>query len=248
MAGIAFEAPATGKGSKLEKAELVLYEPATDGSQSAPGAELNRIAFHFNPKELTLQKGAEWRRQTTRADETAGPAQFQSSKPSSLSLEVFLDASQTFDTSVAKVVDLLLSATVPTAASLSRKQPSPPWVRFRWGSLTSFLGFASSVSATYTLFARSGLPVRATCRVELEEISGPTPRPNPTSGTLHPQRRHVLVEGDTLPGIAYREYGDPALWRTVARANDVDDPFALVPGQVLLLPAADDVRGGRRAR
>ena len=58
MAGIAFEAPATGKGSKLEKAELVLYEPATDGSQSAPGAELNRIAFHFNPKELTLQKDA----------------------------------------------------------------------------------------------------------------------------------------------------------------------------------------------
>ena len=245
---IAFEAPATGTGSKLEHAVLVLYEPSSDGSQSAPGPEIARVAFQFNPRELALSKGTEWRRQTTRADDTAGPVQFQASQPSRLSLEVFLDASQEKDTAVVKAVERLFTTTVPTPTSLSRKKPSPPWVRFRWGSLTSFLAYVSSVRATYTLFTRGGVPIRATVALDLEQITGPVPRQNPTSGTPLPQRRHVLVEGDTLAGVAYREYGDPHRWRAVAQANGIDDPFSLRPGQVLMLPAVDELRrltGGR---
>jgi hypothetical protein len=52
---------------------------------------------------------------------------------------------------------------------------------------------------------------------------------------------HVLVDGDTLMGIAYREYGDPAMWRVIAAANRVDDPLRLTPGRSLLLPAGEEL-------
>ena len=57
----------------------------------------------------------------------------------------------------------------------------------------------------------------------------------------------MLVEGDTLAGIAYREYGDPSLWRAVAAANGIDDPMHLRPGSSVLLPAVDELTSGTPA-
>src|SRR5438132_1350285 len=74
-----------------------------------------------------------------------------------------------------------------------------------------------------------------------EEISGETPGQNPTSGTLHARRVHRVRAGDTLPHLAWREYGDPAAWRVIAEANGIDDPMRLAHGQELLLPALDEL-------
>ena len=37
--------------------------------------------------------------------------------------------------------------------------------------------------------------------------------------------RHTVTAGDSLASLAYREYGDPALWRALARYNGIDDPI-----------------------
>jgi nucleoid-associated protein YgaU len=44
--------------------------------------------------------------------------------------------------------------------------------------------------------------------------------------------------------MAWREYGDPTLWRVIATANEIDDPMRLEIGRELLLPAAGEVRHG----
>ena len=84
---------------------------------------------------------------------------------------------------------------------------------FRWGSLTGFLAYVSQVPAKYTLFTAGGLPIRATCKVTLDELAGDAPKQNPTSGGLVPHRVHQVVEGDSLPASPTGEYGEPALWR-----------------------------------
>ena len=56
-----------------------------------------------------------------------------------------------------------------------------------------------------------------------------------------PHRVHQVVQGDSLPAIAYREYGQPAMWRTVADLNRVDDPMRLRPGDRLLLPPLEEL-------
>ena len=45
---------------------------------------------------------------------------------------------------------------------------------------------------------------------------------------------------DRLPAIAAEVYGDPRLWRSIAEANDIDDPLRFpMPqdvGRVILVP------------
>jgi hypothetical protein len=248
---VAFNATGTGGGvggrPKLEHAYLQLHEPSSDGSFAKPGAQLGKIEFQFNPKELSLSKAAAWTRPSGRGNKKSGPPQYNGPQPSKLTLEMFFDASDTQDNSVVKKVEQLFACCVPTDSSFQQKKGSPPWVLFRWGGLTGFLAYISSVSVKYTLFTSGGLPVRATCTVTLEELAGDAPRQNPTSGGMVPRRVHVTVEGDTLQAVAFREYGNAAMWRDVAEANGVDDPMRLRPGTSLLLPALSEIRHGARA-
>jgi hypothetical protein len=54
---------------------------------------------------------------------------------------------------------------------------------------------------------------------------------------------HRLLEGDTggesLWQLAAQQYGDPSLWRLIARANNIDDPSNLPAGIILLIPPLD---------
>jgi hypothetical protein len=232
----------------LQHAYLQLHEPSPDGSLAKPGPQSGRIDFQFNPKELTLSKSASWARQTGKGNKRSGPPQYNGPRPSSLTLEMFFDATDGEGNSVVKNVEKLFACCVPTTATFQQNKGSPPWVLFRWGDLTGFLAYISSVSAKYTLFTPSGQPVRAICTVQLDELAGDAPRQNPTSGGLVPRRVHTLVVGDTLAGIAYAEYGDPALWRAIAAANRIDDPMRLCPGTPLLLPTVDELSAPSGAR
>lgn len=246
-APIAFSATGSGgphagaSRAKLEHAFLQPYEPNPSGDLSKPGAPLPKIEFQFNPKELSLSKSASWARETGKGNKHSGAPQFTGPQPSKLSLEMFFDAVDKQDDSVVKAVEQLFACCVPTSTSHDAKKGSPPWVVFRWGGLTGFLAYIGSVTAKYTAFTSAGLPVRATCTVSLEELSGETPRQNPTSGGLVPRRVHLVVQGDTLPAVAHGEYGDASMWRAVARANGVDDPLRLHPGMTLLLPSVEDL-------
>jgi len=51
-------------------------------------------------------------------------------------------------------------------------------------------------------------------------------------------RRYVIQSGDSLASIAQEVYGDPTRWREIARANDLDEPYALTVGESLRIPDA----------
>ncbi|TDV54775.1 LysM peptidoglycan-binding domain-containing protein [Actinophytocola oryzae] len=222
----------------LVKARLVVMEPpASVGAK--PGGRLATVAFQFNPSTLSLSKNTEWRRKPARMAEEAALPEFVGSGPRNLSVSVFLDATATHDNSVEDRVEKLLGACVPTKRSIQKKQPASPWVRFEWGTArsVSFDGVLSSLSIEYSLFDVDGKPLRATCALSIEEAGFSTPGQNPTSGSREARRTHRLVAGDTLPQLAFREYGDATAWRVIAEANDIDDPMTLVPGRELLVPA-----------
>jgi nucleoid-associated protein YgaU len=53
-----------------------------------------------------------------------------------------------------------------------------------------------------------------------------------------------MVEGDSLASVAYAEYGDPAMWRSIAAYNEIDDPIrygAHGAGTTLILPAPEEL-------
>ena len=67
---------------------------------------------------------------------------------------------------------------------------------------------------------------------------------NPTSGTPDPHRVHQVERGETLDRLAASYYGDSTQWRLIARANGIEDPLALEPGAILVIPK---LKAGGRA-
>ncbi len=229
------------------RAQLTIMEPpSTVGAQ--PGGVLARVPLQFNPNSLALSKTTEWRRTPSRMAGQSALPEFVGSGPRSLSLEVFLDATATHDNSVEKAVEQLMTACVPTPSSLARKTPASPWIRFDWGTskTTSFNGVLTGLSVTYTLFDVDGKPLRATCSLTIDEASVDPAGQNPTSGSLEARSTHRVIAGDSLPLLAWREYGDATAWRTIAEANDIDDPMVLVPGTELIVPGIDELAQGGR--
>jgi nucleoid-associated protein YgaU len=98
------------------------------------------------------------------------------------------------------------------------------------------------------MFRLDGTPVRAKVSISFEETPMSAAKQNPTSGGQPGRRTHLVTMGDSLASLAYREYGDPGLWRAIAAANGIDDPSRLHPGMSLLIPplreAASSSTGG----
>ena len=219
--------------TKLEKAYLTITPVAGDGS-SAGSAQT--LALRFNPTDYRVAKKGSWVRTAARSAKQAGPLQWRGAQPSRMTLTVLLDASDSTTGSVLADAQTLLSCCSPTAESLSRNEPCAPYVRFGWGATTGFTAVVHEVDVTFTLFRNDGQPCRATATLTLEEVDTPTARQNPTSGAKAATRSHTVVAGDRLPLIAFRMYGDATRWRTIAEANDIDDPLVLHPGTTLLVP------------
>lgn len=235
----------SGAPSNLKHATLRVHQPPKAGSTAKPGDFMHEIEFQFNPKELSLSKNAKWNREAQRNAKKSGPPEFKGSDPCKLTLEMFLDATDTMSDKVVKTVEQLFSCCVATEQSRQQTKGSPPWVIFKWGGIVGFPAYVASVTAKYTLFTPAGLPVRAVCTVNLEEISGEQSGQNPTSGALAARDSHVLVAGDSLHSLAFRAYGNAELWRVIARANEIDDPMRLRPGGRLLVPALEEIQHGQ---
>lgn len=225
--------------TSLVHAAIDVHEPGP--SPGKVGAKLETIEFQLNPKELTLAKSAKWESKNQKKSASAPPATYQGPEPQKMSVEMYFDETRARDGSVVKRVEALFKACTPTSNSTGKDQPSAPWVKFKWGVLTGFVGYIKSVSAKYTLFSPDGTPLRAVCTVALEELANQPGKQNPTSGGLQPRNAHTVREGDSLAAIAYREYGNPAHWRSLAEVNGIDDPLRLRPGQVVLIPSLDEL-------
>ncbi|MCU1346050.1 MAG: peptidase [Acidimicrobiia bacterium] len=224
-------------------AVLELLDPPPKGPNAKPSPTGKRIELTFNPKEVTIQKAAQYDSKHSKKD--TNPA-YLGADPGTLTLEVFLD--HEFTKNVVADVKAMLECVQPVTKGATTN-PTPPWVRFVWGGGYYFeYAVVKSVSVKYTLFDSQGLPVRAVCTLSLQEAKRSTAKQNPTSGALMPVRTHRVIAGDTLAGIAYAEYGRPTVWRAIAVANRIDDPMRLRPGATLMLPSPDDVdaldRGG----
>ena len=220
----------------LLKAVLV----ATDN-----GLPVGMLPFMYNPTQVQTSKTATWRRPTTRGAQSATTPEFTGSDPQSVQMELFFDAWNDPAGDVSHLVNMLLDWTRPTTMSRARQRPSPPVLMFQWGAsraLADFRGYLKSVSATYTMFRIDGSPIRATCRISLEEVPSEAGPQNPTSGSPDSRRSRLLGEGDSLASIAYREYGDAAMWRGLAAFNEIDDPFAVSAGTRLLVPSLTEAR------
>ena len=112
----------------------------------------------------------------------------------------------------------------------------PHQVLLIWGTL-EFACVLSSVNFQFTLFKPDGTPLRAVAKarfLQAETAAQRALRENNSSPDLTHLRE--VREGDSLPLLAYRVYGDAAFYLEVARVNKLVNFRRLEAGRRLTLP------------
>jgi Contractile injection system tube protein len=115
----------------------------------------------------------------------------------------------------------------------------PRKVRLIWGTL-SFDCALVSLSYRFTLFKPDGSPLRAIANCSFRETVSPTEE-ELQANRRSPDLTHLrqVQEGDTLPLLAYRVYGNAALYLEVARVNRLVNFRRLRAGSQLRLPPVE---------
>ena len=206
---------------------------------------VSTIEVLFNPSEYQLTDGANYAEK--KIPGLDGPVlQYISGEATELSLNLFLD------TYVPKKPSSLLSfgsapdastdvsnitKEIADATSIDGSMHRPPKVTFKWGSL-NFNGVITKFNHTYIMFTETGMPVRAKISLTFKSLISPkdSKRKSPFESPDRSKYR-TIRQGIGLWDIANMEYGDPDLWKVIARENGILNPLDVRPGQVVKLPA-----------
>jgi nucleoid-associated protein YgaU len=211
------------------------------------------VTFDFNPEGLMVKRTADMTNGATGvtkgSTKKASPAQLSLSKAYLEGADVKGRAEQLLawcepgGGMLGKAIGAALGALSDGRMNLTSKQPT---LIFMWGPFLMEC-VLKSATITYERFDRSGEPTRGSVDIQLSEepsLLGMLPT-NPTSGGLPGRKRHVVSHGESLPLIAAQNYGHPGLWRAIADANGIDDPFRTAPGSVLFLPSVSEISAAR---
>jgi hypothetical protein len=109
-----------------------------------------------------------------------------------------------------------------------------------------FVCIVESVERQFLLFSPEGIPIRARLTLSLKEYQTVDRMVARLRSADHTKAR-IFERQQRLDQIASREYRNPAEWRRIAEANDVDDPRRITPGTVLQVPPLQTPALRRRA-
>lgn len=197
-----------------------------------------RIDFWLNPTTLQTVHRADYN-SSKAIGQPAPTLEYLGSASEALSVSVLLHAQDgATGNQVRAAIDALEELVKPTVKVPDTDQQRPRTVRLVWGAFVTPDSVCESVSTTIELFEPDGTPLRAVVVIRLAQAK-PDPGgagQNPTTRATQRRRSHLVREGDTLAGVAFKHYGDPTRWRPIARASHLDDPLRLRAGSWLTVP------------
>jgi hypothetical protein len=199
-----------------------------------------QVPVMFNPEEYTIQRDVNYAQ--TGVAGLGGPiTQFVHGNVQTLQMELLVDTYESH-----REGSKVLNRAGENVRNLTDKllrlmdiEPSihaPPVLIFAWGRL-SFRCVLASANQRFVLFLSDGTPVRARLQVTFNSFTNIDLEARELKReTANFTRIHVLLQGESLSGIAAQVYGNPELWRPIALRNGIDDPRSLPSGLRLVIP------------
>jgi hypothetical protein len=212
---------------------------ACDTKGDTPKATGKSISLLINPSEFKLSRRTRYAGSVPMGDTGSG-RNFSRMQPARLDFSTVFDGTGVVpipqNLSLPPEVEDQLNALNDVVYTYNGKEHEPNVVWVLWGRL-SFYGRLTSFDIEYTLFRPSGAPLRAKANLSFQGYK------NPQEATLEanmssPDLSHLVVvtEGDTLPLLCHRIYGDSRYYVEVARFNGLPTFRALKPGLTLHFP------------
>lgn len=194
---------------------------------------VDKFTVMFNPTSYGQKYEVEYEEASGKG--TSGSAQkFSRIKPQEYTFEFTIDgtgvSSKKEDVEV--VIKNLLKATAEVRGDTHR----PPFLKLRWGNLIVDC-ILKSTNITYTLFKPNGYPLRAKVSATFSQIIEDKKR-TAQEGYSSPTLTHYrqVSQGDTLPLMTYRIYGDSAYYPKVAKFNGLTNFRNLETASIIAFP------------
>ncbi len=239
---------------KVEKLRIAPYEDETfdEGKKVSKTEEFSVLA---NPEKYSVKYSVEHNTDQAEGESHNNPKYRVSSSPE-LKLDFIFDGTGILDghSKGLKLVDTINKKTTSNTSVIDQIEHfkkvvfyyegdihKPYHVKILWGSLI-FQGVLSDMTIDFNLFKPSGEPLRAIAKVTFKGAIDDDLRKGLTK-VNSPDLTHIRVvkEGDTLPLMAERIYGDPKYYLEVAKANNLINFRRLRPGQKLFFPPIEKV-------
>lgn len=212
--------------------------------------KLPDIPVMFNPEAYSISKSVKWETPSGGSGGSGPQSQSRLNAPiiafgggesRQLSLELFFDVTGPVERNGQRVIVADVREETNKLVELTRIQrdeDQPRVCRIAWGKAPAhsdfpFTGVVTSLNQRFTQFNRDGKPVRANLTISFKEFLDPELDQRQTDPEL---TTHLVRSGETLSSIAADVYRDPRRWRTIATANNLDDPRRLTVGKTLLIP------------
>ncbi len=192
----------------------------------------------LNPSEFKHKRAIRYNTRMT-LGQVGSATRFSGVQPDTVSFSILLDGTgvvpvqgQDRDKDVADHIKALSDVVYV----YNGDQHEPDHVRLLWGTLILY-GRMESMGVQYTLFKPSGDPLRAKVDLEFKGFMS-SKEAELAANRSSPDLSHLVHvrEGDTLPLLCERIYGDPAYYVDVARFNRLDGFRRLEPGMRLRFP------------
>ncbi len=205
------------------------------------------FAAFINPDEFTINYNVFVESSDSKTPgANANLGKFLGTAPLELTLKFFLDGTGVTGTECV-VPEQIKQFYKTVGYDEEGKKHSIRYLRITWGSLTILRSnqFAlecilKSASLQYKLFDKQGLPLRVIISATFTEAL--SDQIVAAEFLKHsPDLTHVRIakEGDTLPGMVYKIYGDLKYYMEVARINKLINFRNLSPGQKIIFPPFD---------
>jgi len=205
----------------LEKAYIKVLDGKNEGA---------KVECAFNPSEYQLIRQVDYGEHRTTLN--APIQQFTSGVADALSVELFFDTTESQNDVRKQYTDL-----IDSLLAVDGELHSPPTCRFVWGSGLDFKSIITEADKRFTRFRPDGTPVRAWVDITFRQQEHPVYQKQQIKHeSTDKTKLKTVSEGETLWLIAAEEYGDASHWRTIAEANDLENPRTIEPGMKLSLP------------
>lgn len=195
------------------------------------------LTVQYNPETFEYSRKINWKK--SEENVALNEMQIKNVDLRTLTINLVFDAKEAGINNVKDLTKYFENLSRPVAKKANAQQGRPPYITITWAT-ESVKGFINSFTQKFTLFSSEGLPLRARVTLDFMEYIDPKQQQKENSGG-DPEQFIMVRNGETLQYIAYKEYGDPALWRIIADQNSLDDYRDLEPGTMLFIPALESI-------
>jgi hypothetical protein len=213
---------------ELTKMKIVAYKDPDFSSQ------LGEYNLLVNPENYKFKNEQQYTVSDTVNGSSAQTVKYKGGIAGLFEIGLFFDGTgvitdEKVDDQIKKVKDLIYS--------YNGDIHEPNYLKVYWGTQSLFQGRLKSWNINYTMLDMDGTPLRAEATVVIiASISAKKKALEEKKSSADLTHVRTVLDGDNLPLMCYRIYGDSSYYIKVAQHNELTHFRDLKPGDIITFP------------